>query len=78
MYSNNILNVQESSTILNACTKKKVWKLIEGTTYTYTYIYIYIIVRWVVSTFGKSLFKVGTSIFRGAVILRSCITRELV
>ena len=32
MYSNNILNVQESTTILNTCTKK-VWKLIEGTTY---------------------------------------------
>ena len=32
MYSNNILNFQESTTILNACTKK-VWKLIEGTTY---------------------------------------------
>ena len=32
MYRNNILNFQESMTILNACTKK-VWKLIEGTTY---------------------------------------------
>ena len=32
MYSNNIVNFQESTTILNACTKK-VWKLIEGTTY---------------------------------------------
>ena len=32
MYSNNILNFQESTTILNACTKI-VWKLIEGTTY---------------------------------------------
>ena len=30
MYSNNIVNFQESTTILNACTKK-VWKLIEGT-----------------------------------------------
>ena len=30
MYSNNIVNVQESTTILNACTKK-VWKLMEGT-----------------------------------------------
>ena len=33
IYSNNILNVQESATILNTCTKKKVWKLIECTTY---------------------------------------------
>ena len=32
MYSNNIVNFQESTTILNACTKN-VWKLIEGTTY---------------------------------------------
>ena len=31
MYSNNILNFQESMTILNACTKK-VWELIEGPT----------------------------------------------
>ena len=32
IYSNNIMNFQETTTILNACTKK-VWKLIEGTTY---------------------------------------------
>ena len=32
MYSNNIVNSQESTTILNACTKKA-WKLIECTTY---------------------------------------------
>ena len=32
MYSNNIMNFQESTEILNACTKK-VWKLIEGATY---------------------------------------------
>ena len=32
MYSNNIVNLQESTTILNACIKK-VWRLIEGTTY---------------------------------------------
>ena len=31
-YINNMLNFQESTTILNACTKN-VWKLIEGTTY---------------------------------------------
>ena len=34
MYSNKILNFQESTTILNACTKK-VWKPIECTTYLY-------------------------------------------
>ena len=32
MYSNNIVNFQESTTILNACTKK-VWKIVEDTTY---------------------------------------------
>ena len=32
MYGNNIVNFQESTTILNAYTKI-VWKLIEGTTY---------------------------------------------
>ena len=32
MYSNNIVNFQESRTILNTCTKK-VWKLIEFTTW---------------------------------------------
>ena len=32
MYSNNIVNFQESTTILNACIKK-VWKLIEYTSY---------------------------------------------
>ena len=32
MYSNKILNFQESTTILNACTKK-VWKLIKCSTY---------------------------------------------
>ena len=32
LYSNNIGNFQESTTILNACTKK-VWKLIKDTTY---------------------------------------------
>ena len=40
MYSNKILNFQESTTILNACTKK-VWKLIEGTTYLSYCVHIY-------------------------------------
>ena len=34
MYSNNIVNFEESTTILNAC-MKKIWKLIEGTTYSW-------------------------------------------
>ena len=37
MYSNNIMNFQESTTILNACTKK-VWKLIESTSYIVFYL----------------------------------------
>ena len=41
MYINNILNFQESKTILNARTKK-VWKLIICPSYIYIYIYIYI------------------------------------
>ena len=41
IYRHNIVNCQESTTILNACTKK-VWKLIEFTAYIYIYIYIYI------------------------------------
>ena len=40
MYSNNIVNFQESTTILNACTNE-VWKLIEYTTYIFIYIYIF-------------------------------------
>ena len=40
MYSNNIVNFQESTTTLNACTKKA-WKLIEGTSYVATYILYY-------------------------------------
>ena len=38
IYSNNIVNFQESTTILNACTQK-IWKLNECTTYMYIYIY---------------------------------------
>ena len=40
MYRNNIVNFQESMTILNAYTKK-VWKLIQCTMYIYINIYIY-------------------------------------
>ena len=37
MYSNNILNFQESSKILNGCTKKKSLDIIEATSYVYTW-----------------------------------------
>ena len=43
MYSNNIMNFQEATTILNAHSKK-VRKLIVCTSYIYIYIYIYICV----------------------------------
>ena len=39
MYSNNIVNFQESTTILNACIKK-IWKLIEYTRYVHIYIFV--------------------------------------
>ena len=42
MYSNNILNFQESMSILNACTKK-VLALIEGTMYVKTNICMHLI-----------------------------------
>ena len=38
MYNNNIVNFQESTTILNDCTKN-VWKLIEATTYFFNIIF---------------------------------------
>ena len=43
MYSNNILNFLESTTILNACTKK-VWKLIECTTYFFFFYASFILI----------------------------------
>ena len=42
MYSNNILNIQESMTILNACTKKSGNLLNAPRIYIYIYIHIYI------------------------------------
>ena len=45
MYSNNIVNFQESLTILNVRTKKKVWKLIEGTTYICVCVCVYVILN---------------------------------
>ena len=41
MYSNNILNFEESTTILNACTKKS-WDLLNAPC---IYIYIYILLE---------------------------------
>ena len=43
IYSNNIMNFQESTTILNTCTKKA-WNRIEGTSYIYMYVYICVFV----------------------------------
>ena len=58
MYSNNMLNFQESTTLLNAYTKK-VWNLIEGI--TYIYIYIYICVIKIIFYFDICLYFLDTS-----------------
>ena len=55
MYCNNILNFQESPTILNACTKK-VWKLIECTTYIIKDI-IKDIIKYVIPNVIKDIIK---------------------
>ena len=44
MYSNHMVKFQESTPILNACTKK-VWKLIEYTTHTHTHTHTHIYTR---------------------------------
>ena len=44
MYSNNILNFQESKTNLNACTKKS--GNLSNAPHTHTHIYIYIYIYW--------------------------------
>ena len=60
MSSNNILNFQESTAILNAHTKK-VWKFIVCTSYLYIYIYIYTSVCMCVSVCvtGNFFFNAG-------------------
>ena len=56
MYSNNIVNFQESSAILNAHTKK-VWKLIACTSCIYIYIYIYIYIwGWALKFLGWKVY----------------------
>ena len=64
MYSSNIVNFQESTTILNACTKK-VWKLIECTTYSYLYYFLIIqmSVHSVVRLPSKSLRECGVPLY---------------
>ena len=55
MYSNNIVNFQESTTILNVHTKK-VWKLIVCTSYVCVYIYIYTLLpKWVLGLSCKGI-----------------------
>ena len=60
MYSNNILNFQESTTILNACTKK-VWKLIKGTS-VYIYLFLYHIYIYNIRTLENLYFYVCKSL----------------
>ena len=50
MYNNDVVNFQESTTILNACTKK-VWKLIVCTTYLcffHLYVRMYLSIDWLI------------------------------
>ena len=44
LYSNKILNFQESMTILDVH-RKKVWELIVCTSYVYWYVYIYVCIH---------------------------------
>ena len=55
MPSNNILNFQESTTILNAHAKK-VWKLIVCRSYIYIYIYTWLCIQ---NVMGQLRFKLG-------------------
>ena len=52
MYSNNILNFQDSTKILNACTKKA-WKLIKGTLYIYFSLFVFFDFHSVIHRNGK-------------------------
>ena len=73
MYSNNILNFQESTTILNAHTKK-VWKLIVCTSYKYECAYVcYFVFKFILLTQRKCLML--TSICPQGV--KSCTTQLL-
>ena len=49
MYNNNIVNFQESTTILNGCTKN-VWKLTEGTSYLSLFMLSLIFTLWSTGT----------------------------
>ena len=70
MYSNNILNFQESMTILNACTKK-IWKLIEGTTY-------YLPSRYKCINKIPSYFKQVNTSYLVAILMCQCINKVIV
>ena len=77
MYSSNILNCQESVTILNACTKE-VWKRIECTTYI---IIIIIIIKDVINWLKLNTFRPcvpnayfsATTYFFSQILLYSCV-----
>ena len=56
MYSNNIVNFQESTTILNACTKKK---KMSGNLLKAPHIYIYILVNYRRNNRSFSLFNIS-------------------
>ena len=58
MYSNNILNFQESTTILNTCTKKKSEKLMTAPRiYIYIYIYYLLVERNMINRIKRTVLK---------------------
>ena len=63
IYSNKILNFQESTTILNACTKKKkARKLIECTTYVDLFSHTLLISTYAMIKKTKNMFKYGKEV----------------
>ena len=62
IYSNNIVNFQESTTILNACTKKKSGNLLKVLR-IYLSIYLSIYLRMFISIYQCMLFSLDLSIY---------------
>ena len=72
MYSNNILNFEESTTILNACTKKSENLLNASRIYIYIYIYIHIYILLYIlpiniNVYGPFLINMLDTIIRGEI-----------
>ena len=76
MYSNNILNCKESTTILNACTKKD-WKLMKAP-HIYIYIYIYISSIMMITQIPLTLFPIHLYHLPGSLDGIQCLLRTVV